>query len=347
MKQVVVFGGAGYIGSHVVKAFINAGWGVTVFDDLSTGLEKNIEFCKDKIAFIKGDICDITAMEDLQAKIEHPNAVVCLSALKHVDESMDPAMMTHYANVNINGTVNVLNYVATSGCKRFIFSSSAATFGDHDSSPISSYDPQTPINFYGWTKLFTEEIVPWYNKVYGIESICLRYFNAAGYDKDHDIKGIETETTNLIPVIMEVLFGKRNYISIFGTDWNTFDGTCIRDYIHVTDLADAHLKAATCNSNAFKRELEDFGRVAVNLGTEKGTSVAEVINVVKHIAKAEFNLELPDSKILQDDRRIGDPESLTAYYKLAYEIFGWKPTNSTIDNIVRTTIEQYKMFYGV
>lgn len=335
-KTAVIFGGSGYIGSHVVKEFIKSGYDVTVFDNFSTGLIDNIEAFKDKLNIIAGDITEVSDLINLRARVPNPDVVVCLAALKHVDASMNPKGMTSYATVNINGTVNVLNYVALSGCKKFIFSSSAATFGSHDSNPIEVYDSQKPINFYGWTKLFTEMLAPWYEKVYGIKSVCLRYFNAAGYDNEHDIKGIETDTTNLIPVIMEVLFGKRDSMTIFGTDWNTRDGTCIRDYIHVTDLAKAHLLAAESNLEASRN---------CNLGTKHGTTVQEVIDAVKEIAP-EYGLELAESKIIKGERRIGDPEALTADPNYANQLFGWKPEWSDIENIIHTTIQQYKKYYG-
>lgn len=288
----------------------------------------------DKIDVVELDIsrqAEMKSMYDIFpiGKLE-PDIVVDLAAKKHVDESMKPEFIKEYSDTNVTGTVNILNWLTSypnPEKRSFIFSSSAATFGNA-TGVITSDAKQEPCNFYGWSKYYTEQISKWYNQITGLNCVCLRYFNAAGYDADGDICGIEFGAQNLIPVVVETALGKRKEMSVFGTDWNTRDGTCIRDYIHVTDLARAHVLAAE----------KLVGWHGINLGTGEGTTVKEVVSAVRNYVGYNF-------KVKMEGRRIGDPEALTADYSEAEKLMGWKPVNSSIENIVKTTIKQYKSYY--
>jgi len=331
MKEVVIFGGAGYIGSHVVKEFLKGeNYHITIADDFSTGRLENFKNLKGNFDIVT---MDISYKDEFSKLTVNPDIVVDLAACKHVDESMKPDYIHRYADVNVTGTVNILNWItefeeSNPQDKVFIFSSSAATFGNV-TGMINSFTEQNPCNFYGWSKYYTEQISKWYNKVTGLNVVCLRYFNAAGYDEDGDIGGIEIGAQNLIPVIVETALGKRPEMSVFGTDWNTRDGTCIRDYIHVTDLARAHVMAASLK-----------GWYGINLGTGKGTTVKEAVSAVRNYVGYNF-------KVKYTDRRIGDPEALTTDYQYAESLMNWKPLHSSIENIVKTTIKQYKRYFNI
>ena len=319
MKTLVI-GGAGYIGSHVVKALMKSGHQVTVFDNLSTGLRQNL-FKQNE--FIYGDIL---VKEDIEfAFFGGFDACVHLASLKAVNESMKNP--EKYLENNILGTLNTLNLASEYNCKNIIFSSSASIFGNHNYLPIDENHPKNPINFYGFTKLSIEDYLEWYSKLKGMNYSALRYFNAAGYDVDGEIYGLEQNPANLIPVVMETACGMRKEMSVFGDDYETRDGTCIRDYVHVSDLADAHVKSleyiAKNNTN-----------LKLNLGSEIGTSVKEVIDVAKKITGKEIN-----AKIVE--RRLGDPSELYATSKLANDVIGWKAQYSDIETIIKTTWDAY------
>ena len=319
MKTLVI-GGAGYIGSHVVKALMKQGHEVTVFDNLSSGLRQNL-FKQNK--FIYGNIL---IKSDLDSAFSLGfDACIHLAAFKAAGESM--LVPEKYSENNITGTLNILNSAVKHNCKNIVFSSSAAIFGNPQKLPIDENHPKNPENYYGFTKLSIEDYLEWYSKLKGINYSALRYFNAAGYDIDGEISGLEQNPANLIPVVMETACGIRKQMSVFGDDYDTPDGTCIRDYVHVTDLADAHVKAldyiAKNNAN-----------LKLNLGSEVGTSVKEVIDIARKITGKTI-----DAKIVE--RRPGDPSELYATSKQALEILGWKAKYSDMETIIKTTWDAY------
>ncbi len=319
--KVLVIGGAGYIGSHVVKELMKAGHSVTVFDNLSSGLRQNLFKEND---FIYGNIL-IT--EDLDNAFSRGfDAFVHLAAFKAAGESM--VNPEKYSVNNINGTLNIMNAAVKHNCLKMIFSSSAAVFGEPQYLPIDEDHPKNPMNYYGFTKLKIEEFMSWYDKIKGLKFAALRYFNAAGYDPEGIVCGLEQKPENLLPRIMECACGMRKELKIFGTDYDTRDGTCIRDYVHVTDLAIAHVKALEYIS-------KNNQSIKLNLGTEKGTTVKELLEASRRISKREI-------KALDDARRPGDPASLYATSALAKKLLGWEPKYSDVDTLVSTTWNVYK-----
>jgi UDP-glucose 4-epimerase len=318
--KVLVIGGAGYIGSHVVKELMKAGHKVTVFDNLSSGLRCNL-FPEN--GFIYGNILIERDLDE--AFSQGFDAFVHLAAFKAAGESM--VKPEKYSINNITGTINIMNAALKHNCKIMIFSSSAATFGEPQYLPMDENHPQKPINYYGFTKLKIEEFMDWYDQLKGLKFAALRYFNAAGYDPEGKIRGLEQKPENLLPRIMEAALGQRE-LKVFGTDYDTRDGTCIRDYIHVTDLARAHVMALEYiakNNESLK----------LNLGTEKGTTVKELIDAARRITGKPIPAE-------DAPRRPGDPASLYTTSKLAEKLLGWKPMYSDVDTLVRTTWEVYK-----
>ena len=319
--KVLVIGGAGYIGSHVVKEMMKAGHKVTVFDNLSSGLRCNLFPQND---FIYGNIL-IPA--DLEATFSQGfDAFVHLAAFKAAGESM--ILPEKYSVNNITGTLNIMNAAVKYGCKKMIFSSSAAVFGAPEYLPIDEDHPKNPENYYGFTKLEIERFMGWYDKLKGMRFAALRYFNAAGYDPDGEIRGLEQNPANLLPRVMEVAAGMQKGMKVFGTDYDTRDGTCIRDYVHVTDLARAHVMALDYIAKNDKS-------ITVNLGTEKGTTVKEIIDAARKLT----GKEIPSEDV---ERRPGDPACLYATSKRAKELLGWEPKYSDVETLVKTTWEVYK-----
>ena len=319
--KVLVIGGAGYIGSHVVKEMMKAGHEVTVFDNLSSGLRCNL-FPEN--GFIYGNIL-IPA--DLEAAFSQGfDAFVHLAAFKAAGESM--LLPEKYSVNNITGTINIMNAAVKYGCKKMIFSSSAAVFGAPEYLPMDEEHPKNPENYYGFTKLEIERFMGWYDKLKGLRFAALRYFNAAGYDPDGEIRGLEQNPANLLPRVMEVAAGMKDEMKVFGTDYDTRDGTCIRDYVHVTDLARAHVMALDYITKNDKS-------LTVNLGTEKGTTVKEIIDAARRIT----GKPIPSQDV---ERRPGDPACLYATSKRAKELLGWEPKYSDVDTLVKTTWEVYK-----
>ena len=319
--KVLVIGGAGYIGSHVVKEMMKAGHKVTVFDNLSSGLRVNLFPQND---FIYGNIL-IPA--DLEAAFSQGfDAFVHLAAFKAAGESM--ILPEKYSVNHITGTINIMNAAVKYNCKKMIFSSSAAVFGAPEYLPIDEDHPKNPENYYGFTKLEIERFMAWYDKLKGMRFAALRYFNAAGYDPDGEIRGLEQNPANLLPRVMEVAAGMKDGMKVFGTDYDTRDGTCIRDYVHVTDLARAHVMALDYIAKNDKS-------LTVNLGTEKGTTVKEIIDAARKIT----GKEIPSEDV---ERRPGDPACLYATSKRAKELLGWEPKYSDVETLVKTTWEVYK-----
>ncbi len=323
--KVLVIGGAGYIGSHVVKELMAKGHSVTVFDNLSSGLIQNLFEEND---FIAGNILH---KEDLDAAFDRGfDAFIHLAAFKAAGESM--VKPEKYSVNNITGTLNILNSAVEHNCLNMVFSSSAAVFGEPQYLPIDENHPKNPENYYGFTKLKIEEFMAWYEKLKGLHFAALRYFNAAGYDPEGVLYGLERNPANLLPVMMEVACGKREKISIFGNDYQTRDGTCIRDYIHVSDLATAHVLAL--EYIASKKE-----SLTLNLGTGNGITVTEMLEATRRITGKEIKAEYTA-------RRPGDPAQLTATSAKAKEILGWEPKCSDVDTLIDSTYKAYTKYYA-
>ena len=322
--KVLVIGRAGYIGSHVVKELMAKGHKVTVFDNLSSGLKQNL--FKEN-GFIKGDILKVKDLEKAFGK--GFDAFIHLAAFKAAGESM--VCPEKYSINNITGTLNILNAAVKFNCLNMVFSSSAATFGEPQYVPIDENHPKNPENYYGFTKLKIEEFMAWYEKLKGLKFAALRYFNAAGYDPEGVLYGLEKNPANLLPIVMEVACGKRDKMKIFGNDYPTRDGTCIRDYIHVTDLASAHVLALEYISS--RKE-----SLTLNLGTGNGITVTEMVDAARRITGKEIKAEYVE-------RRPGDPAQLTAKSDLAKEKLGWEAKYSDVDTLIGSTYSAYKKFY--
>lgn len=318
--KVLVVGGAGYIGSHVVRALLDGSHDVRVYDNLSSGLRENLQ---SQAEFVYGDINDPLSIRRALVDID---AIVHLAAFKAAGESM--IVPEKYSYNNINGTITLLNAATEAGIGRIVFSSSAAVYGEPTYLPVDESHPTVPTNYYGFTKLEIERIMGWYDQIRGLRYAALRYFNAAGYDPDQRITGLEQNPANLLPVIMEVAMGWRRELRIFGDDYDTPDGTGVRDYIHVTDLADAHLRAL--------EHLDSTdSSFTVNLGSETGLSVLEIADTARTITGREIPAE-------RTERRAGDPAKLTASAVYAHTLLGWSARMSDVETLVRTSWNAYK-----
>ena len=319
-QKVLVVGGAGYIGSHVVKALRDAGKSPVVFDNLSSGLRENL---LPEIPLILGDTL---FPEQLKPAMSGVDSIIHMAALKAAGESMTEP--EKYAKNNISGTVNLLNAATAAKVKYFVFSSSAAVYGEPQYLPLDEAHPAEPLNFYGYTKLIIENLLRWYSQLRGMRFSSLRYFNAAGYDVDGELNGLEHEPNNLLPIVLETIMGRREKVEVFGTDYDTRDGSCIRDYIHVSDLADAHLRAL----DYLKCENQDL---VVNLGTSKGLSVLEIMQIAREVSGAEFKYAL-------GPRRAGDPAVVLAKADLAAELLGWRAKHSDAQTLLETSLRAYR-----
>ena len=318
MKLLVV-GGAGYIGSHMVKQLAASGHSVTVLDNLTTGFRELAKFGE----LVVGDIQDVNFLENL-FKTNSFDGVLHFAANSQVGESVvNPSK--YYQN-NVSGTLNLLDVMVRHGVKHFIFSSTAATFGNPEYVPIDEKHPQVPINPYGASKLMVERILQDYAAAYGLNSVCLRYFNACGADPEGHLGECHDPETHLIPIILQAASGRRKSISVYGCDYDTPDGTCIRDYIHIEDLCSAHALALT---SLVEERLS--GAQAFNLGNGTGFSVQQVIDVVSDIV-AEDGCSLV---VEEGPRRAGDPAVLVADAKQAREVLGWQPVYPDLNLIVR------------
>ena len=312
--SILVCGGAGYIGSHINKELNKEGYETIVFDNLIYGHKEAVKWG----TFVKGDLSKI---EDIEAVFEQYeiDTVFHFAAYAYVGESVNEPEKYYYNNV-VN-TLNLLKVMKKYGCNRIIFSSTCATYGEPERIPITEDMPQNPINPYGATKLMMEWIFKDYRKAYGLNFVVLRYFNAAGADPECEIGESHNPETHIIPLVLDAASGKRPDIKVFGTDYDTPDGSCIRDYIHVRDLASAHLLAL---HHLEKGGESDF----FNLGNEKGTSVLEIVDSVKRVTGLGFKVSL-------ENRRLGDPAKLVGSSKKAQRVLGWKPEFPEIDVIVK------------
>lgn len=308
--KVLVTGGAGYIGSVTTELLLNEGHEVVVFDNLERGHRQAIDR---RAPLRKGDLRDAKAIERAMKAVK-PDAVMHFAAYALVGESMvDPGM---YFTNNVAGGVNLVEAMVRNRVPRIVFSSTCATYGYPERVPITEDTPQRPVNPYGESKLMFEKVLGWYQKIHGIAPVFLRYFNACGatrqFGEDHEPE------THLIPNVIRVALGQAEHVKVFGTDYNTPDGTCIRDYIHIVDLARAHVLALTGTHTG-----------AFNLGTGTGFSVREVIKVVREVTGHPIPEEL-------SPRRPGDPDRLVASAERARSLLGWSPTASNLRSIVES-----------
>ena len=319
--KIVVIGGAGYIGSHVTRELLDFGNEVFVYDNLSSGLRQNLF---KEASFAHGDILDVQKLDEFLGSVK-PAGIVHLAALKAAGESM--TQPEKYSVHNITGSLNILNGASKHGVKYIVFSSSAAVYGSPKYLPMDEKHPTEPENYYGYTKLAIEQYLKWYGKLRGIKYAALRYFNAAGYDIKNRISGLEQNPANLVPIVMEVAAGKRASVDVFGDDYETKDGTGVRDYIHVNDLAIAHRMAF--------EKLENSDSFTLNLGVNSGTSVLEVIKATERISGKKINYKITG-------RRLGDPAVVLANPAYAKEFLNWQAKYSDLDTLLSTTWRIYE-----
>lgn len=314
--NILVCGGAGYIGSHTVYELIEQGHSVVVADNLCKGHKSAVH--KDAKLYI-GDLRDSEFLDKVfsENKID---AVIDFAAFSLVGESCTEPLK--YFDNNVYGTVRLLEAMVRAGVNKIVFSSTAATYGEPENIPILESDRTLPTNPYGESKLTVEKILKWSDKAYGIKYVALRYFNAAGAHISGEIGEDHTPETHLIPIIIQAALGKREKIAMFGDDYPTPDGTCVRDYIHVTDLADAHIKA-------IEKLFRDETSAIYNLGNGKGFSVKEVVEETRRVTGREI-------KAVVEGRRPGDPSTLIASSEKAIEELGWKPRFNTLPQIIET-----------
>ncbi len=311
--SILVVGGAGYIGAHMVKALRCAGFCPVVLDDLSSGHADAVG----EAELVVGSMADPAALEGLFLRHRFA-AVMHFASFIQVGESIsDPAK--YYRN-NVAATLVLLEAMRWAGVGRFIFSSTAAVYGDPVHSPIDEDHPRNPVNPYGRSKWMIEQVLADYDRAYGLRSVCLRYFNAAGADPDGRLGECHEPETHLIPLVLQAAKGRREAISVFGCDYDTPDGTCIRDYIHVSDLCDAHLRA-------LHHLLEGGGSACFNLGNGQGFSVREVIEAARRVTGR-------DIPVRYAARRAGDPPRLVADARRAREVLGWQPRRPDLETIV-------------
>lgn len=320
--MILIIGGAGYIGSHTVKILHGKGYDTAVYDNLVYGHAEFVKWGR----FFLGDLADIEQLR-LVFRSNKIEAVMHFAAYAYVGESVvDP--QKYYLN-NLRNTLNLLEVMREFNVFNIIFSSTCATYGVPKEMPITEEHPQAPINPYGQSKLMVEKILHDYSKAYGMKYVSLRYFNAAGADPEAEIGECHDPETHLIPLIIDAALGRRESVKVFGTDYDTPDGTCIRDYIHVTDIAQAHLKAL---EYLLAGGISDL----FNLGNGKGFSVREVIESVRRITGR-------DIKVLEDVRRAGDPARLVGSSGKARRILGWNPEFEELDLIIRTAWKWHNM----
>ena len=320
--MILVTGGAGYIGSHCVLALLNKGLDVVIFDSLETGhIEtvttlKNVDSAGKVVDFIKGDLKNLDDIESVFEKYDI-EAVIHFAALSLVGESVKEPQKYYYNNVY--GTLNLLNAMLSHNVKKIVFSSTAATYGEPEYTPIDENHPQNPINPYGNTKLMVEKIMDDYSKAYDLKSVRLRYFNVAGADSQARVGEWHEPETHLIPNILKSTLGSGKTFELYGEDYPTKDGTCVRDYINVEDLAQAHILALEYLNNGGDTNY-------FNLGTKQGDTVKEVVTACEKVTEQKIPVNMMP-------RRAGDPASLVADNTKAKTVLGWIPKNSLEDSI--------------
>ena len=319
---ILVLGGAGYIGSHTALELVKAGHDVVIADNLATGY---IEACPAETKFYQGDLRDFDFLDKLfqQEKID---AVIHFAAYSLVGESVTNPLK--YYDNNLYGTKVLLEAMVKNNVGKIVFSSTAATYGEPENIPILESDRTCPTNPYGETKLAMEKMFKWTAEAHGLRYVSLRYFNACGADESGTIGEAHNPESHLIPLILQVPNGKRETISIYGTDYDTPDGTCIRDYIHVTDLAQAHILAVQYLNNGGKSDI-------FNLGNGVGYSVREVIETARKVT----GHPIPAT---ETPRRAGDPARLVASSEKAKTILGWKPVHDSLEEIIASAWNWHK-----
>lgn len=316
MSTILVTGGAGYIGSHTVLALQKAGYSVVILDNLVYGHRDLVEKVL-QVELVKGDVGDRALLDEIFTKY-NIQAVIHFAAYAYVGESVSHPGK-YYRN-NLVNTLTLLEAMLQAGVKNIVFSSTCATYGVPQQIPIPENHPQNPINPYGATKLMVERLLSDFDQAYGLRSVRFRYFNAAGADPQGRLGEDHDPETHLIPLIFLTALGRRDHISIFGTDYDTPDGTCIRDYIHVSDLAQAHVQGLDYLLKGGKTEI-------FNLGNGSGFSVQEVIDAAKTVTGRPI-------KVVQENRRLGDPPVLVGSADKAREILAWKPGYSKLEVIL-------------
>lgn len=315
--KILVLGGAGYIGSHTVYELIDSGAEVVIIDNLETGFKEAVH---PEAAFYQGDLRNKEFLDDVLEKEKNIDAVIHFAANSQVGESMvNP--LKYYDN-NLCGTKNLLESLVAHGIDKVVFSSTAATYGEAEKVPILETDKTEPTNAYGETKLSMEKMFKWVGKAHGLRFVSLRYFNACGAHVSGKIGEAHNPETHLIPLILQVPNGQRDHISIFGTDYQTKDGTCVRDYIHVTDLAQAHILAV-------KYLLDGNASDIFNLGNGVGFTVREVIKTAEKVTGKSI-------KTVEEGRRAGDPATLIASSDKARNVLGWTPKHDSLEEIIET-----------
>jgi UDP-glucose 4-epimerase len=312
MKKILVIGGAGYIGSHMVKLLGQQGCSVTTLDDLSGGHRDAVVYGD----FVQGNFGDRAVLDGVLSK--GFDAVMHFASFIQVGESVQHP--DKYYRNNVSYTLGLLDAMRAHGVDKFIFSSTAATFGDPQYTPMDERHPQQPINPYGRTKLMVEQALADYESAYGFKSVCLRYFNAAGADPEGQSGERHDPETHLIPLVLQAASGRRPSISVFGRDYDTPDGTCIRDYVHIQDLCSAHWLALQSLMNGADSQ-------AYNLGNGNGFSVQEVIDTAEQVTGRKI-------PVVNGPRRDGDPARLVADSRLAREKLGWQPQYADLSTII-------------
>ncbi len=315
--KILVLGGAGYIGSHTVYELTDAGEDVVIIDNLETGYKEAVH---PKAKFYQGDLRDRAFVDSVLDQETGIDAVIHFAANSLVGESMTNPLK--YYDNNLCGTKTMLESMVAHGIDKIVFSSTAATYGEPEKTPILETDRTEPTNTYGETKLSMEKMFKWVGKAHGLRFVSMRYFNACGAHKSGEIGEAHNPETHLIPLILQVPNGKREAISIFGTDYPTKDGTCVRDYIHVTDLAQAHILAV-------KYLMEGNESDIFNLGNGIGFTVKEVIETAKEVTQKPI-------KAVEEGRRAGDPAVLIASSEKAKKVLGWKPEHADLHEIIES-----------
>jgi len=314
MANVLVTGGAGYIGSHACKALKAAGYTPVTYDNFITGWRDAVKFGPME----EGDLHDRARLDEVFARYE-PIAVMHFAALSQVGEAMkEPGKYWHN---NVGGSLNLIEAAVASGCLDFVFSSTCATYGEHDNIVLDEDTPQVPVNAYGASKRAIEEVLRDFEAAHGLRSVIFRYFNVAGSDPDGEVGEFHRPETHLIPLMLDAIDGKRAALTVFGTDYDTPDGTCIRDYVHVCDLVDAHVLG-------LKWLKEGKGSRVFNLGTGTGYSVREVIDRSREVTNREVPYEV-------GPRREGDCTKMVSGSVRAGEELGWSPDRSDLATMIR------------
>ena len=320
--QILVLGGAGYIGSHTVKELINKGYEVIIADNLQTGHKECVPDC---VKFYEGDIRDKNFIDEI-FETEKISAVVHFAANALVGESMiEP--LKYYDN-NVYGTLELLKSMVEHKIGKIVFSSSSAVYGEPQKLPILETDSTNPTNTYGESKLAMENMIKWVSKIHGIKFVALRYFNACGASPDGKIGEDHKPETHIMPLVIQTALGQRDSVSILGTVYPTNDGTCVRDYIHVTDLACAHVLALEYLNKGGESDV-------FNLGNGNGYSVKEIIDTVKKVSGRNFTVKI-------EPPRPGDPARLVASSEKAEKILGWVPHFKNLDEIIKTAWNWHK-----